>query len=120
MSISKLYCDFKTRSANEHVILSDLSNDMYEDVILSFNTNNEEKAKDIALALASWISTDVNYILRKSADKIKMYEYDLVASLQLLGQLIGVCEDFKQWNIAYTLQREYSKLNIRYSLCQAA
>lgn len=118
--INQLYVEFENRSLNEQVILSDLSKNMYDDVILFYNKNDEEKAKNVTLALASWISKDVNYFLRISPEKIRMYEYDLVASLQLLGQLIGISEDFKQWDIAYTLQREYAKLNIKYSLKQAA
>ncbi len=118
--INQQYVEFEMRSLNEQVILSDLSKNMYDDVILFFNTNDQTKATNITLALASWISKDVNYFLKISSDKRKMYEYDLVASLQLLGQLIGICEDFKQWNTAYTLQREYAKLNIKYSLIQAA
>lgn len=118
--INQLYVEFENRSLNEQVILSDLSKNMYDDVILFYNKNDEEKAKNVTLALASWISKDVNYFLKISPEKIRMYEYDLVASLQLLGQLIGISEDFKQWDIAYTLQREYAKLNIKYSLTQAA
>ncbi len=118
--INQLYVEFENRSLNEQVILSDLSKNMYDDVILFYNKNDEEKAKNVTLALASWISKDVNYFLRISPEKIRMYEYDLVASLQLLGQLIGISEDFKQWDIAYTLQREYATLNIKYSLTQAA
>jgi phage-related protein len=118
--INQLYVEFEMRSLNEQVILSDLSKDMYEDVIVFYNKNDEEKAKNVTLALASWISKDVNYFLRISPEKMRMYEYDLVASLQLLGQLISISEDFKQWDTAYTLQREYAKLNIKYSLTQAA
>lgn len=118
--IAKQYEEFEMRSFQEQVILSDLSKNMYDDVILFFNKNDDEKAKHITLALAAWISKDVNYFLKVPSEKKKMYEYDLVASLQLLGQLISICEDFKQWNVAYTLQREYAKLNIKYSLTQAA
>ena len=118
--VNKHYVDFEMRSLQEQVLLSDLSKIMYEDVILFFNTNNRIKATDITFALASWISKDVNYFLKISTDKRRLYEYDLVASLQLFGQLIGICEDFKQWEVAYTLQREYAKLNIKYSLTQAA
>lgn len=118
--INQLYVEFEIRSLNEQVILSDLSKNMYEDVILFYNKNDEEKAKNVTFALASWISKDVNYFLRISPEKMRMYEYDLVASLQLLGQLISISEDFKQWDTAYTLQREYATLNIKYSLTQAA
>ena len=114
--IAKHYADYPNCFLQEQVILSDLSKNMYEDVILFFNTNKIEKATSIAYALASWVSTDINYFLKISRNKIKMYEYDFIASLQFLGQLIGLCEDFKQWNTAYTLQKEYAKLNIRLQL----
>jgi len=118
--VNNQYAEFDLCLNQEQVILSDLSRKMYDDIILFFNTNHIEKAQSITLALASWISKDVNYFLKISHEKFKMYEYDLVSSLQLLGQLIGICEDFKQWTTAYALQKEYAKLNIRYSLSQAA
>ncbi len=118
--VSQHYENFNSSVHQEQIILSDLTSKMYDDIIVFFNTNHIEKATNITLALASWISADINYILKISASKIKLYEYDLLATLKLLGQLIGICEDFKQWNTAYTLQKEYAKLNIRYSLSQAA
>ncbi len=56
----------------------------------------------------------------RRAEKQRLYEYDLVLSIQLMGQLINICEDFKQYDIAFTLQKEYSKLNIKNSLMKEA
>lgn len=115
-----LYADFDIRYESEQALLSDLSNEMHEDAIRYFNLNEIEKAQTSMFALASWLSRDVQYFMKMKNDKQRMYEYDLVSSLQLMGQLINICEDFKQWDTAYTLQREYAKLNIRYSLMKEA
>ena len=118
--LSKLYADFEIRYQTEQALLSDLSNEMHEDAIRYLNLNEIEKAQTSLFALVSWLSRDVQYFMKMKNVKQRMYEYDLVSSLQLMGQLINICEDFKQWDTAYTLQREYSKLNIRYSLMKEA
>ncbi len=118
--VNRLYNEFEVRMNSEQILLSDLSIKMHEDVIKYYNLNDFTTAECIVLGLSGWISKDVNYFLRMKDSNIKIYAWDVVSSLQLLGQLINICEDFKQWNTAYSLQREYSKLNIKYSLVQAA
>ena len=118
--LGQLYADFEIRYQTEQALLSDLSNEMHEDAILYLNLNEIEKALTSLFALVSWLSRDVQYFMKMKNVKQRMYEYDLVSSLQLMGQLINICEDFKLWETAYTLQREYSKLNIRYSLMKEA
>lgn len=118
--LNQLYTDFDLRYQSEQAMLSDLSLEMQLDAIKYLNINEIEKALTSIVGLASWLSRDVQYFMRKKNEKQRMYEYDLVSSLQLMGQLINICEDFKQWETAYTLQREYSKLNIRYSLMKEA
>ncbi len=118
--LTQLYADFEIRYQTEQALLSDLSNEMHEDAIRYLNLNEIEKAQTSLFALTSWLSRDVQYFMKMKNVKQRMYEYDLVSSLQLMGQLINICEDFKQWDTAYTLQREYSKLNIRYSLMKEA
>ena len=118
--LGQLYADFEIRYQTEQALLSDLSNEMHEDAIRYLNLNEIEKAQTSLFALVSWLSRDVQYFMKMKNVKQRMYEYDLVSSLQLMGQLINICEDFKQWDTAYTLQREYSKLNIRYSLMKEA
>lgn len=118
--LDQLYSEFAVRYGSEQALLSDLSNEMHEDTIRYFNLNELEKAETTIYALANWISRDVQFFIQMKNEKKKLYEYDLVSSLQLMGQLINICEDFKQWETAYTLQREYSRLNIRYSLMQEA
>lgn len=93
---------------------------MHADAIRYLNLNELEKAQASIFGLASWISKDVYFFLKKNDTKQRLYEYDMVSSLQIMGQLINICEDFKQWDLAYALQREYSKLNIRYSLMKEA
>lgn len=94
--------------------------EIYLEAIRYFNLNEIDKAKTSIYALTSWLSKDVQYFIRKNNEKKNLYEYDLVSSLQLMGQLINICEDFKQFDVAYTIQREYSKLNIKYSLMKEA
>jgi hypothetical protein len=118
--INQLYVDYETRCSSEQALLSDLSNEMHADAIRYFNLNEIEKAQASIFGLASWISKDVYFFLKKKDTKQRLYEYDMVSSLQFMGQLINICEDFKQWEFAYALQREYSKLNIRYSLMKEA
>ncbi len=118
--INQLYTDFDLRFQSEQAMLSDLSLEMQLDAIRYLNINEVEKALTSIVGLATWLSRDVQFFMRKKNEKQRMYEYDLVSSLQLMGQLINICEDFKQWETAYTLQREYSKLNIRYSLMREA
>ena len=118
--LGQLYADFEIRYQTEQALLSDLSNEMHEDAIRYLNLNEIEKAQTSLFALVSWLSRDVQYFMKMKNVKQRMYEYDLVSSLQLMGQLINICEDFKLWETAYTLQREYSKLNIRYSLMKEA
>lgn len=118
--LNQLYTDFDIRFQSEQAMLSDLSIEMQLDAIRYLNTNEVEKALTSIVGLATWLSRDVQFFMRKKNDKQRMYEYDLVSSLQLMGQLINICEDFKQWETAYSLQREYSKLNIRYSLMKEA
>jgi hypothetical protein len=118
--LGQLYSDFDSRYQTEQAMLSDLSNEMHEDAIRFLNLNELEKAQTSLFALASWLSRDVQYFMKMKNNKQRMYEYDLVSSLQLMGQLINICEDFKQWDIAFELQREYAKLNIRYSLMREA
>ena len=118
--LNQLYNDFEKRYQSEQALLSDLSMQIYLEAIRYFNINDLEKAKASIYALATWLSKDVQYFFRKRNEKQRMYEYDLVSSLQLMGQLINICEDFKQFDVAYTLQREYSKLNIKYSLMKEA
>lgn len=118
--INLLYSEYESRFNSEQALLSDLSKQMQDDCVRFLNLDEVEKAESTMLALAHWISRDVNFFLKIRNEKKKMYEWDMVSSLQLLGQLINICDDFKQTNIAYVLQREYSKLNIRYSIMQEA
>lgn len=115
-NITKIYGDFIVKSKSEQALLSDLSQSMYDDIIVQFNKNNSEKAAQITIALAAWICTDINYFLAMEENKRSMYEQDLESSLKVLGNLINICEDFKNWTLAHTLQREYSKLQIRFAL----
>lgn len=118
--LNQLYSDFDKRFQSEQALLSDLSMEIYLEAIRYFNLNEIDKAKTSIYALTSWLSKDVQYFIRKNNEKKNLYEYDLVSSLQLMGQLINICEDFKQFDVAYTIQREYSKLNIKYSLMKEA
>lgn len=118
--LNQLYTDFELRHKSEQALLSDLSMKIYLEAIRYFNLNEIEKAKASIYALTTWLSKDVQYFFRKRNEKQHLYEYDLVSSLQLMGQLINICEDFKQYDVAYTVQREYSKLNIKYSLMKEA
>ncbi len=118
--LNQLYNDFEKRYQSEQALLSDLSMEIYLESIKYFNLNDLNKAKAGIYALATWLSKDVQYFIRKNYDKQGLYEYDLVSSLQLMGQLINICEDFKQFDVATTIQKEYSKLNIKYSLMKVA
>ncbi|MCF8284149.1 MAG: hypothetical protein K9I48_04160 [Sphingobacteriales bacterium] len=118
-NITKIYGDFVVKSKSEQALLSDLSQSMYDDIIVQFNKNESEKASQITLALAAWICTDINYFLSMETKKRSMYIQDLVSSLQVLGHLINICEDFKNWTLAHSIQREYSKLYIRFALYEA-
>ncbi len=118
--LNQLYSDFEKRYQKEQALLSDLSMVIYLESIRYFNLNDLNKAKAGIYALATWLSKDVQYFIRKNYDKQGLYEYDLVSSLQLMGQLINICEDFKQFDVATTIQKEYSKLNIKYSLMKVA
>lgn len=118
--VNSMYNEFEARMNAEQILLSDLSIKMHEDAIKYYNLNECTKAESIVISLSKWISKDVNYFLQMKDTNIKIYAWDVVSSLQLLGQLINICEDFKQWNTAYSLQKVYSKLNIKYSLVQAA
>ena len=63
------------------------------------------------------LKKDVNYYLKFMADKNKsMYEWDVVCNLQTLGEIVNLLEDHKLYNASYLLQRDYSKLNIKYSI----
>lgn len=115
-NITKIYGDFVVKSKSEQALLSDLSQSMYDDIIVEFNKNDSEKAAQITLALAAWICTDINYFLSMDISKRSMYEQDLESSFQVLGHLINICEDFKNWTLAHSIQREYSKLQIRFAL----
>jgi hypothetical protein len=115
-----MYAEFENRYENEQVLLSELSIEIYNDAILYLNLKEFHKAQTCLYALASWISRDVQYFMKMNKKKQRMYEYDLVLSIKLLDQLIDLCEDFQQWDVATIIKNEYSKLTIRYTLMREA
>lgn len=119
-TLNQLYTDYAPRFISEQALLSDLSRNMYEDAITYFNLNQIQKAETTIFALCNWLCRDVLFFISRKEKHQLMYEYDVVSSLQQIGQLINMCEDFKQFDMALTLQREYSKLNIKYATMQAA
>ncbi len=111
------YANFNSLFLQEQFLLSNLGKELLQDLKLCLGNNLINKAEVLLVAITSWIKKDVNYYLKFMADKNKtMYEWDIVCNLQTLGEIVNLLEDHKLYNASYLLQRDYSKLNIKYSI----
>jgi hypothetical protein len=111
------YPNFNSLFFQEQFLLSNLAKDLLQDFYTCINEHAYNKAEVLLVAISSWIKKDVNYYLKFMAEKNKkMYEWDIVCNLQTLGELVNVLDQHKLYNASYLLQRDYSKLNIKYSI----
>ncbi len=111
------YANFNSCFLQEQFLLSNFGKELLHDLKLSLSENSINKAEVLLVAISSWIKKDVNYYLKFMADKNKtMYEWDIVCNLQTLGEIVNLLEEHKLYNASYLLQRDYSKLNIKYSI----
>jgi hypothetical protein len=111
------YANFNSLFLQEQFLLSNLGKELLQDLKLCLGNNLINMAEVLLVAITSWIKKDVNYYLKFMADKNKtMYEWDIVCNLQTLGEIVNLLEDHKLYNASYLLQRDYSKLNIKYSI----
>ncbi len=111
------YANFNSLFLQEQFLLSNLGKELLQDLKLCLGNNLINKAEVLLVAITSWIKKDVNYYLKFMADKNKtMYEWDIVCNLQTLGEIVNLLADHKLYNASYLLQRDYSKLNIKYSI----
>lgn len=111
------YPNFNSLFFQEQFLLSSLAKDLLHDFHTSINEHSYNRAEVLLVAISSWIKKDVNYFLKFMAEKNKkMYEWDIVCNLQTLGELVNILDQHKLYNASYLLQRDYSKLNIKYSI----
>ncbi len=111
------YANFNSWFLQEQFLLSNFGKEMLHDLKSSLSQNAIDKAEVLLVAISSWIKKDVNYYLQFMGDKNKnMYEWDIVCNLQIMGEIVNLLEEHKLYNASYLLQRDYSKLNIKYSI----
>lgn len=111
------YANFNSSFLQEQFLLSNLGKDLLNDLKISLSQDSLNKAEVLLVAISSWIKKDVNYFLKFMGDKNnRMYEWDIVCNLQIMGEIVNLLDDFKLYNASYLLQRDYSKLNVKYSI----
>lgn len=111
------YPNFNSLFFQEQFLLSNLAKELLNDFHVCISQQSYSKAEVLLVAITSWIKKDVNYYLNFMNDKNKkMYEWDIVCNLQTLGELVNILDKHKLYNASYLLQRDYSKLNIKYSI----
>lgn len=111
------YANFNSLFLQEQFLLSSLGKELLQDLKSSLSNNSIDKSEVLLVAITAWIKKDVNYYLKFMGDKNKtMYEWDIVCNLQTLGEIVNLLEEHKLYNASYLLQRDYSKLNIKYSI----
>lgn len=111
------YANFNSSFFQEQFLLSNLGKELMHDLKASLSQESFNRAEVILVAISSWIKKDVNYYLKFMGDKNKrMYEWDIVCNLQTLGEIVNLLDEYKLYNASYLLQRDYSKLNVKYSI----
>lgn len=111
------YANFNSSFFQEQFLLSNLGKELLNDLKVSLNQQSLNKAEVLLVAISSWIQKDINYYLKFMGDKNKsLYEWDIACNLQTLGELVNLLDDNKLYNASYLLQKDYSKLNVKYSI----
>lgn len=111
------YPNFNSLFFQEQFLLSNLAKEILTDFNNCIYEHSYSKAEVLLVAISAWIKKDVNYYLKFMSDKNKkIYEWDIVSSLQTLGEIVNKLDEHKLYNASYLLQRDYSKLNIKYSI----
>lgn len=111
------YTNYNTTYFQEEFIISELGKEMYNDLKISLSENNTNKSEVLIVAITNWLKKDVEYYLKFiSQPNKRMYEWDIVTSLQLMSDIVNLCSAHKLLNASYLLQRECSKLNVKYSI----
>ncbi len=105
------YCFFQ-----EAFIVSELGKEMLKDLKQNLSNGNQEKSELLVAALSSWLKKDIEYFLNfTNKPNRKMYEWDVVTSLQYYSELINLCNLHQLKEVTFVLQKDCSKMNAIYS-----
>lgn len=109
----KIEARYQTKAPGQHILLDDLSGDMIRLADLLFQCREFEKATHLISSLNLWLQEDLKYFRSFKGSEKKLYEWDILCGLQMLGDLINLTHHHQQEETSSLLLKEYSKLSVQ-------
>ncbi len=105
----------KPKQASIHILLAEVSTSIIKVANLYYNCGQIHQANEMINNLANWLKKDLTYFISFSGESKKLYEWDVVCGLQMLGNLITLLQEQHQIELANILLKDYRKLNVIYA-----
>ncbi len=116
LMLDHIVTHFTKRSFKQSAILTEISEEMLNVAAVFYECRQIKKANELIVSLCNWIKNDLDYFISFKGPEKKMYEWDIVSSLQMLDHIIDSLEKHHQFEIANKVHKDYCRYNIQYSI----